>query len=97
MPDRILTFQQSSILQDIENYLSLSKRGGDPDVLREIWLSIVDLVIMDPDLYPPELQPTVYFEGRTIFVKKASRRAVRGYLHRLHRHIDGATSRRLGR
>ena len=95
--DRILTYQQSSLLQDIESYLHLSKRGGAPEVLNEIWLSILDLVEMDPDLYPPELQPTVYFKSKTVFVRKATPRDARAYLHRLHKYIDSRTSRRLGR
>lgn len=88
MADRILTFQQTSVIQDIETYLDLSKRGGSSDVLREIFLSIIDLVVMDADLYPEELLPEVFFKGRTAFVSRARRRDIRAYLHRIHKHLD---------
>jgi len=86
--DRILTFQQSSVLQDIEEFLSISKRGGSPKVLREIFFSILALVDDEEDKYPPELSPSVFFKGRVVFGTRASRPVVRLYLHKLHKHLD---------
>lgn len=88
MPDRILTFQQSSVLQDIETFLDLSKRGASSSVLRELFHGILNLVEDDKALYPEELHPDVFFKGRMVFGSRASRPVVRLYLHKLHKHLD---------
>ncbi len=88
MADRILTFQQNSVLQDVEQFLDLSKRGGSSKVLREIFLSILALVDDEKKLYPDELHPEKFFAGKVVFGTRASRPVVRLYLHKLHRHLD---------
>lgn len=97
MADRILTFQQSSLLRDIEDLLDHMKKGSPDEVVTDIWLGIVDVVELELDRYPKELHPKVFFSGRTVYVRKGRRSLVRAYLHRLHKFIDSKTSRRLSR
>lgn len=92
MADRILTFQQSSVMQDVELFLESSKKGQPPERLREIFHSILALVEDEQDIYPEELRPVVFFKGRTVFGSRASRPMIRLYLHKLHRHLDGLNS-----
>ncbi len=88
MADRILTFQQSSVMQDIETALDLVKRGASSQQIREVFDGILLLVEDEGHLYPPELLPSSYFSDRVIFGNRTSLAVARLYLHKLHRHLD---------
>lgn len=97
MPDRILTFQQSSVMQDIELFLDQSKRAAPPHQLKEILESILNLVEDEQAIYPEELHPKVFFAEKLVFGNRAPRPVIRLYLHKLHKHLDTLNSRTVRR
>lgn len=88
MTSRILTFQQSSVMMDIETVLDMVRKGTPAQQIKEIWEGILLLVEDEHTLYPKDLRPGTYFEGKAVFGNRASRPVMRLYLHKLHRHLD---------
>ena len=95
MADRILTFQQSSVMQDVELVLDLVKRGAPASQIKEIFEGILLLIEDEHTKYPPELRPEAYFEGKVVFGNRASRPIMRLYLHKIHQHLDLSSARSL--
>ena len=88
MSSRILTFQQSSVMMDIELVLDLVKRGAPAFQIKEAFEGILLLVEDEHKMYPKDLRPEIYFVGKTVFGNRASRSMMRLYLHKLHRHLE---------
>lgn len=88
MTSRILTFQQSSVMMDIELVLDLVKKGAPAFQIKEAFEGILLLVEDEHKIYPQDLRPEVYFKDKVVFGNRASRSIMRLYLHKLHRHLD---------
>lgn len=93
MADRIYTFQQSEILQDIERLRDLFSTPDTPRRLKFRLFKALQRAVWDEPSIPQRLKAQPYFRSkRTAWDGRAMEDIIGAWLVELHRYLDDAHS-----
>jgi hypothetical protein len=98
LTDRVYTFQQSNIIQDIErlNY-HLSNPGSSKRIKAELFRSIQRAVYLDRGI-PERLKPNVYFARYpSTWNDRPQTASIKAWLNELHKYFDDSYKRTASR
>jgi len=98
MTDRVYTFQQNLIIQDIERLRYLFSTPGTPRRYKFRLFKTLQAAVDDEPSIPKRLKPRIYFtDKRTTWKGRAMEPVIGAWLIELHRHLDDSHSRTASR